>query len=42
VPQRRAPSNSEQRDSATSRVPKVDSIIETAIESIARSSAPPA
>jgi hypothetical protein len=42
VRRRCAPSNSEWRDSTTSRVPKGDSIIETAIESIALDGAPPA
>jgi hypothetical protein len=37
-----APSSSEWRESTTSRVPKGDWIIETAIESIARDVAPPA
>jgi hypothetical protein len=39
VPLQCAPSNSGWRDSATSRLPKGGSIIETAIESIARSGA---
>jgi hypothetical protein len=39
VPRQCAPSNSAWRDSTTSRVPKGDSIIETAIAFIARDGA---
>jgi hypothetical protein len=42
VPQQPAPSSSAWRDSTTSRVPKGDSITETAIAFIARDGALPA